>query len=120
MTLVYVFLGGSVALFAAGLVAMRAESRPGRDRAELARLSVPLAPRREDLTAGPGSHRSDVHAADTGWIPLHHHLDVDTLRRVLLEPTAEFVAIVATSYGYSTAEREILTGHIGRTLEVVS
>ena len=108
MTYVYEFLVLSTAVAVSGVVAMRA-SRPLRtreDARELIRLTGWVAPPRHELTCVVGAHRCDDTAVDTGHIARHHELDVWTLRRVLLEPTAEFAAIVATSY--STAERKAL------------
>lgn len=108
MTYVYEFVALSVAVAVAGVVAMRASGqlRDSEAAAEWLRLTAPWAPPRHELTCVVGAHRCDDTAVDTGHIARHHELDVWTLRRVLLEPTAEFVAIVATSY--STAEREAL------------
>lgn len=116
MTLVYVFVGSSVALLVAGLLAMRAS---GRRRARVAmwdwtRLTAPLAPPRHELTCVGGAHRCDGTAVDTGHIARHHVLDRWTLRRVLHEPTAAHAIVGGTVYG--SGEWEILTGHIGREL----
>lgn len=106
---IYLFAVG-VILFGGGL-AMHVTTRRIAESADVVRLTAPLAPARRELTA-PARHRSEETSTtpDT-YIPLHHVLDAATIRRVLREATGEFAAIIGTSYG--TAEREILTGHIG-------
>lgn len=84
MIYVYGFVAAAVVLFVVGLVAMRGHIRAG-ERADFARLDVPLAPPRADLTGSP-RHGSEDTADDIGHIPRHLQPDAPAPVRVPFIP----------------------------------